>query len=149
MKKYIAAFALALSCSFSAMAVQFDHWTANSDHIIAVAPLENSTVVSVIIYNDMSTAVGIMPKGNGFGQMIHEESAEFSVDGQPIKAKVRWYDNGSVLITPVTEKGSHFLANSFWAKSKVTIKFKEFDFWLSGKGVQKAWKYLHSRKQAI
>lgn len=150
MKKLIAAAVVSLSLSFSAVAgVQFDHWTAEKDHIITAAPLAGNAAVSMIIFSDMSTAIGIDPNGTGYDEIIHEESTEFQVNGQPIKATVAWHSNGAVIISPQTKQGNSFVANSAWKSSRITVKFKEFEFWLSAKGVQKAWKFLHSRKQAI
>lgn len=149
MKKIIAAIALSLSFTFSAYAVQFEHWKVGDGAINAFAELETGAEVGVIVFKDASVMIGINPKGGKLGDLIHKEDSEFYVDGQPIKGVITWYSNGGILITPETNKGSVFITNKLWSQKKITVKFKEFEFWISAKGVQKAWKYLQSVKQAI
>lgn len=150
MKKFIAAVALSLAFCLPASAAMFGHWASDANGISVFAKLENGAGVGLIVNRDASVVIGIDPKNSDdMGKEIHVESGEFYVDDQPIKGTIRWHEQGGILITPDTLKGNNFITGKLWTQQRVTIKYKEFEFWVTAKGVQKAWRHSQSIKQAI
>lgn len=148
MKKVIALLVCLLSAPAFADA-NFGHWSANSENISVFAKLENGSEVGVMVFHTGSVMIGISPTAKPMGKEIHSEESEVVINGQPVKATVMWHDCGGILIDPITTRGNNFITGQLWSKKQVTIKFKEFEFWVTAQGVQKAWNYLKATKQAI
>lgn len=148
MKKFIIAVAMFVSATANAANVRFQHWSVVDDtHIQATAEINDRTVSLAVFKKDerMSLLVHAEDMSDSEGDPV-VLSDEMTVNNQPIKVTVSVWSNGSMLIQPKTVRGNNFVNGELWAKSKIYFKFSNQHFWFSGKGVQKAWNYLHSVK---
>ncbi|MGL4519432.1 MAG: hypothetical protein ACRCUJ_07100 [Phocaeicola sp.] len=126
------------------------HWDVH-DHYIKVGFVDQEGfTINVGIHSDASISILIAnPDTMKHGSTLaHSYEGVVSVNGKRVNMTFELYDDGSTYILSKSKAGDNHIAYQLWNKSEVTFKGTGLNFWVSAKGVQKAWASM-MKKSAI
>lgn len=144
MKNFIVLIVMLFSFQAQSM-VTFDHWTvtAEADLMMNSGVVEGKSV-GVGIFKTGTLFIYINHKpGSSLGELVLEDNITVTINNQLVKMTRKIYSNGTAHYFPLTDEGAKFMGNQLWDKVKVYFKVDGFVFWISAKGVQKAWSYMN------